>query len=174
MSEKLIGLLTSSNLIDLIRVVTIEKETNVPSEITHTPSLVIPNQKKILVADKVFKWVDEVNFLRGQRRLGEIGPIGYTKNEMGCLSDSFTYISGSSPPLPQSYRLNSYKDETIYTPEEKGKITETTQQALIFERQNLRKLQDDKLKTEMVRCQINALISDAEEKVNEAYMSLTS
>jgi len=111
--ESLIDILKGKNLYHGFKTISIDNNNNLPPYLTKVPTLIVPDINKPLEGKNAFMWVNTVfnfnnetnnvnnetnNINNKFNNLNTIsnkvsGPGGFTKEEMGGISDSFAFVA---------------------------------------------------------------------------------
>jgi len=105
--ESLINILKSKNLIQGFKTICVDNNSTLPPYLTKVPTLIIPDVNKPLEGKNAFIWVNtifsfnqetnnfsnKVNNNTSNNDPKNKGPGGFTKEEMGGISDSFSFVS---------------------------------------------------------------------------------
>ena len=103
--DSIISILKSKGLYDSFKCISIDGNNNLPNYLTKVPTLIVPNVNKPLEGKNAFMWINtvfnfnnETNNINNKNYNNTIlldnkGPDGFTKEEMGGVSDSFSFVS---------------------------------------------------------------------------------
>ena len=123
--ESLINILKSKGLIKEFKTISVDNNTNLPSYLTKVPTLIVPNVNKPLEGKNAFMWVNTIfsfnqetnnfnNKINNNQTFNDNkkGPGGFTKEEMGGISDSFSFVSDKNDDkMKKNYNYLEDKEE---------------------------------------------------------------
>ena len=153
--ESLINILKSKGLIQSFKTICVDSNSNLPEYLTKVPTLIVPDVNKPLEGKNAFMWVNtffnfnqETNnfnnkinnnlILSNQKK----GPGGFTKEEMGGISDSFSFVSDENDKkMKKNYNyIEDKEDDEIDVP--RVVLTNDNQQEQLNSMLEERKKQD--------------------------------
>jgi hypothetical protein len=115
--DSIIDILKAKNLYNGFKTISIDNNSNLPPYITRVPTLIVPDINKPLEGKNAFMWINTVfNFNNETNNINNethniinnktnktnktnntiSGPGGFTKEEMGGVSDSFAFVADES------------------------------------------------------------------------------
>ena len=107
--ESMIDILKTKGLYQGFKLICIDDNKNLPPYLTKVPTLIVPDVNKPLEGKNAFMWVNTIfNFNNETNNINNkvtntntmnqssLGPGGFTKEEMGGISDSFSFVSDES------------------------------------------------------------------------------
>ena len=133
-SESLMNILKSKGLIQEFKTICVDNNKDLPSYLTKVPTLIVPNVNKPLEGKNAFMWINTVfNFNQETNNFNnkvnnnininnmKKGPGGFTKEEMGGISDSFSFVSDANDSkIKKNYNFiddqNSNNDDQLVLP----------------------------------------------------------
>ena len=190
-SESFMKLLHSNNLLSKFKTICIDitnnKEYDTKMEnmirkynLKNVPAIYFMNNGKpdYKEGTAAFEWLQGIIYLtkqnsdniqRQQTTRQNVGPMGFRNTEMTGLSDSYAYTQTDEAQPKYFMKYGDDEQNAIYTAPLDGKINDRETKNRIREIEVLRKDQDAKLKDNMKRQQIEAIIKAEQDKMNIKY-----
>ena len=155
--ESLISILKTKGLLQGFKTICIDENKNLPPYLTKVPTLIVPDVNKPLEGKNAFMWVNtifsfnqETNNFNNKSTNNNInlndnkkGPGGFTKEEMGGISDSFSFVKDENDSkMKKNYNFIEDKDEDDQIEIPKVLLTNDNQQEQLNTMLEERKKQD--------------------------------
>ena len=154
-----------------------EHTTKLPPQIHMVPTMIVKGINRPIEGIKTFEWIEQMKFLRRQHSNNiqrqitpnvqpvkiTNEPLSYKKDEMGGISDIYTYVNNDPNNKSAYFQHNyfGYKDEDkngIFTAPELSKMKKDDMVKMIKTHESERKLQDEKYTDVMKKQQIGAVM----------------
>ena len=176
--------LKNENFLGYFKLICVDDMKTLPSDLTRVPTMLVININKPLVAQETFEWISQMKFMRQQQIMdinkkiiqqnanyisnNKKGPIGYDPEIMSSLSDKFAFTNeNKNDPFPQSYvGINDEDKNVIFTaPQEKEKLSKTTQLKALNDIEERRSIQDNDHLAYMKQIQMELVVKAEHEKL---------
>lgn len=176
--NELINILNSNNLMRFFIEFCVDDNIDkLPPQIKMVPTLIVSNVNKPLVAGDAFKWVNQIKFINNNdncdnnsdRNSNSNNIIGYNKQEMEGISDTFCYRKkNAKETIPHSFSgLTANIENAIHTqPIDNKKMTHYDQKLLIEKMKNARNEQDEQYSNIMKEQQFEYYLQNEKNKLN--------
>lgn len=130
-SNKLIIFMKNLNILSSFQMISIEQlqknNKPIPGSITKVPAICLPELNSILEGRHAFEWIENirVNIIKMNmtKNMNQMGPLGFTNQEMNGVSDNFAYTEGPDMAQPKNFLPYGKDDDyAIYTGNELNKL----------------------------------------------------